>query len=433
MKKLMRNRIVGVAAVLATMLCLSSSAGAAGFGLYEASTRALGIGGAYTGLADTPAAIFFNPAGLADQKGLSIEGNLAFIMPNFSYDTTLPGSTQAVSIEGEQNVFFVPSIYASYRLHERFAVGFGTYVPFGLGVEWPKSFDINGKDVPWWGRSLVQQIELQTVFLNATVAVKLHDRVLLGGGFVVGLGAVHLKRAVTFSSNTADDVNVELSGDDVAFGGTAGLLIKVIPGLLNVGVSYRSAVKFSFEGNAAFTQNGSPNIPAGLRGTLRDGKVVAPITLPHTISFGVTAFPTERLMVGLNVDVVTWSSYESLTVNFVDNPQLSSSDRKDWRNTFQLRIGAEYKVLQDNLPVRLGFIYDQSPVPDDTVGPELPDTDRYWLAFGLGYRWKGIQADLAYQLLITAKDQTSDSATFVGKRSATAHIVSLGLGYKFDI
>ena len=120
-------------------------------------------------------------------------------------------------------------------------------------------------------------------------------------------------------------------------------------------------------------------------------------------------------------------------MNFVDNPQLSSSDRKDWRNTFQLRMGAEYKVLQDNLPVRLGFIYDQSPVPDDTAGPELPDTDRYWLAFGLGYRWKGIQADLAYQLLITAKDQTADTASLVGKRSATAHIVSLGLGYKFDI
>ena len=308
MKKLIRNRIVGVAAVLATMLCLSSNASAAGFGLYEASTRALGFAGAYTGLADTPSAIFFNPAGLVDQKGLSIEANLALVMPNFAYDTTLPGSTEAVTIEGKQNIFPIPSIYASYRIHDRIAVGLGTYVPFGLGVEWPNSFDINGKSVPWWGRNLIQQIELQTFFLNATVAVKLHDRVLLGGGFVVALGAVSLKRAVTLSNNTADDVDVELSGDDVAFGGTAGLLIKVIPGLLNVGVSYRSAVKFSFEGNAAFTQNGSPNIPAGLRTTLRDGKVVAPITLPHTISFGVTAFPTERLMVGLNVDVVTWSS-----------------------------------------------------------------------------------------------------------------------------
>ena len=89
--------------------------------------------------------------------------------------------------------------------------------------------------------------------------------------------------------------------------------------------------------------------------------------------------------------------------------------------------------LEDNLPVRLGFIYDQSPAPDDTVGPELPDTDRYWLTFGVGYQFFGIQADLAYQLLITSNDETGANAPIVGKRSASAHILSLGVGYKFDI
>lgn len=423
---------LGVLALLAALLAPARGQ-AAGFGLYEAGTRALGMGGAYTGLADTPSALFFNPAGLALQSGLSIEGNVALIMPNFAYDTSLPGTATPISVEGEQNIFTVPSIYVSYRLHERVAIGLGTYVPFGLGVEWAKSYDSNGTSVPWWGRNIVQEIELQTVFLNLSAAVKLHERVYIGAGFVVGLGAVQLQRAVTLSADRADDVDVEVAGDDIGFGATAGLLVKVIPGLLNIGVAYKSAVKFNFTGNAAFTQNGSPNIPAGLRSTLIDGKVEAPITLPHTISFGVTAFPMERLVVGLNVDIVTWSSYDKLRVDFVDNPQLSSSERKDWSNSFQLRIGTEYKVLEDNLPVRFGFIYDQSPVPDDTVSPELPDTDRYWVTLGVGYRFYGVQADLAYQFLITANDATADTAPIVGTRSATAHIVSLGLGYNFQL
>ncbi|MCK5796348.1 MAG: outer membrane protein transport protein [Deltaproteobacteria bacterium] len=430
--KTTRLRGIGALLVVAT-LALPARAGAAGFGIYETSTRALGLGGAYTGLADTPAAIFFNPAGLATQTGLSLEVNLALIMPNFTFDTTLPGTADPITLEGKANLFMIPSLYASYRVHDRVALGFGTYSPFGLGVEWPDTFNHNGAEVPWWGRSTIKKIEVQTLYLNFTAAVKLHDRIYLGGGFVVGFGSVYLKRAVMASADLKDDIDIELSGDDVSFGGTAGLLVKVIPGLLNVGVSYKSAMKFNFEGNAAFTQNGSPNIPQALRSTLIDGKVVAPITLPHTISFGVTAFPMERLILGINVDIVTWSSYEKLSVEFPDNPKLSSSDAKNWTNTFQLRIGAEYQVLEKNLPVRLGFVYDQSPIPDDTVGPELPGTDRYWIALGVGYKLFGIQADLAYQLLITGNDPTGKDVVIPGSRAATAHVVSLGLSYNFAI
>ncbi len=431
-----RRRSMGrlaTTALLAGLLLAPTLGHAAGFGLYEAGTRALGMGGAYTGLADTPSALFFNPAGLALQRGLSVEGNVTLVLPNFTYDTTVPGTNTPITVDGEQNIFTIPSVYLNYRLHERVAVGLGTYVPFGLGVEWAKSYDNKNTRIPWWGRHIVQEIELQTVSLNLSAAVKLHDRIYIGAGFVVGIGAVSLKRAVTLSAARADDIDVEVAGDDIGFGATAGLLVKVIPGLLNVGVAYKSAMTFTFSGNAAFTQNGSPDLPAGLRSTLIDGRVEAPITMPHTISFGITAFPMERLVVGLNVDIVTWSSYNELNVDFVDTPQLSSSERKDWSNTFQLRIGTEYQILDDNLPVRLGFIYDQSPVPDDTVSPELPDTDRYWVTLGVGYRLYGVQADLAYQFLITANDATSESAPIVGTRSATAHILALGLGYGFDL
>jgi long-chain fatty acid transport protein len=427
-------RYVALAAVL--LLAWANSARAAGFALYEAGTRALGFAGAYTGLANTPSTIFFNPAGLASIEGLQLEGNIALIVPSFSYDTTVPESNDALSIDAENKLFFVPSVYASFRAHDRVAVGLGVYAPFGLGVGWSNTFQNDGQTVPWWGRDIIKEIELQVVHLNASVAIKLHDRVRIGAGFVVGMGTVHLKRAVTFSNDPTDDIDVELSGSDIGFGGTAGILVNVIPKLLNIGISYRSAMSFTFEGDAAFTKDGTAaKIPAAYRQRLTDGKVEAPLTLPHTISFGLTAFPlkSERLIISLNLDIITWSQYKELAVDFVDNPELSSAERKDWNNSLQVRLGTEYLIMKENLPIRFGFIYDQTPVPDDTVGPELPDTDRYWFTFGLGYQVFGIRADLAYQFLVTAADDTDETAPIVGRRSAAAHIVSLGLGYKYDL
>ena len=51
-----------------------------------ASTRAAGMGEAFVGLADDPGALFYNPAGLANVKDLSVHYLHAFWMESISYD-----------------------------------------------------------------------------------------------------------------------------------------------------------------------------------------------------------------------------------------------------------------------------------------------------------------------------------------------------------
>lgn len=426
------------AAVLSAFLLCARSARASGFAIYEVGAAPTGMANAVTGQADRPDAIFFNPAGLTTQSGLSFEASASLIAPAFSYDTTVPGGG-AISISGDTQVFVVPSVYATYRIHDRVAAGIGVYTPFGLGIKWPNQFETDsGQKVAWWGRGLIQKIDLQSVYINPTVAFKIHDRIHVGAGFVIAQAAVSLRRAVTMSASPADDITVDLSGQDVGFGATAGVLVKVIPKLLNLGVTYRSGVAFTFSGQAAFSKTDASGnaipVPAGLRSRLVDGDVRAPITMPHTISFGLSAFPLDNLIVGFNLDVVTWSTYDQLRIDFVDNPDLNTSEPKNWRNTVTVRFGAQYKILGDNLPVRLGFIYDQSPAPDTTVGPELPDTDRYVVALGGGYTLPfGLSVDLAYQYLLTGSDATADTAPIVGSRSASAHIASLGLAYNLSL
>jgi long-chain fatty acid transport protein len=160
--------------------------------------------------------------------------------------------------------------------------------------------------------------------------------------------------------------------------------------------------------------------------------------MPHVFSFGLAAFPMEGLTVGIAVDVTTWSSYEELRVDFIDdegnvNEELSSGEPKSWENTFTIRLGAEYRLLDGRLPVRIGFFYDQSPVPDTTVAPELPDADRYAVSIGAGYKHGEFTADLAYLFLMTGDNETAETAPLVGTYRAHAHLLGLTLGYRLDI
>jgi long-chain fatty acid transport protein len=408
---------------------------AAAFGINEHGAKPMGIGGAYGAIADTPSAIFFNPAGLAMQEGLQLELGATLIAPYNSYRGIAPGTATEVEVPGVSNLFLLPTLYASYRLHEMVAVGIGMYAPYGLTTEWSEDeINVNGTNVGWFGRGTNIRTAIQTLFINPTVAVQVHPRILIGAGLAIVPGHVEVRRAVTNSAFVRDDVMVDLAGEDVGFGATAGVLVKVLPELLNVGLTYRGGVSFTMEGQAVFSKDGSANnIPAGLRTRLVDGAVEAAFNTPHVISFSLAAFPMEELTIGFSLDVITWSVLKELAIDFKDNPELSSALPLDWRNTVAVRIGAEYKVLPQ-LPVRAGFIFDQAPEPAHTLGATLPDGDRYILSLGVGYQLDmGLYADLAYMFVTTGDNKTSDNNKLVGVYQAGAHLVGLSIGYKLDM
>jgi long-chain fatty acid transport protein len=427
-------------AIIISVALSSATARGAGFGLNEHGADAMGMAGAVTALANRPSTIFFNPAGIGDLRGLQIDVGLTMVTPGAFYKGIAPGTSTEVSVDAVRSYFWLPNVHATYRIHKHIAAGFGMYVPYGLTMEWPDSVSVDGKSTGWWGRGVVRKISLETIYFNPTAAVMIHPRIFVGGGVTIAKAAVGLNRAVAFSSDPTQDVNIELSAGDVAVGGTAGVLVKVIPEMLNAGFTFRSGVKFSFDGNAVFTKNGKgSDVPAPLRSQLVDSPANAALNLPHVFSFGVAAFPSTKLTLGFVADVITWSSYDKLAVIFKDvndptkiNTSLSTSEPRNWVNTVCIRLGAEYRIL-DELPVRIGFIYDQGPPPPSTVGPELPDGDRYEFSIGGGYVYKSFKVDVAYQFLTTGTIVPSASAPLQGSYVSNAHLVGLTLGYALDI
>lgn len=56
-----------------------------------------------------------------------------------------------------------------------------------------------------------------------------------------------------------------------------------------------------------------------------------------------------------------------------------------WRDSWFFALGAEYRATEA-LTLRGGVAYDQTPVPDATRTPRIPDSDRYWLSIGASSR-----------------------------------------------
>ena len=135
-----------------------------------------------------------------------------------------------------------------------------------------------------------------------------------------------------------------------------------------------------------------------------------------------------RLTAEVNVDRTGWSSYDRLAINF-DNGAPGIDRSKDWEDVWAYRLGVQYG-LSDHLDVRLGYAYDESPVPDATLGPELPDADRNNYSAGIGYKDTWGSIDLAY-MFVDFDDRTVSNDIQTGTYKSEAHLFGSSVTVKF--
>lgn len=388
----------------------------AGFSIYEQGAAATALGGAWTAIADSPAALFYNPAGIAFQRGLGIELGDTLIVPLGSRSDPGTGSVT----DAEVQVFYPPTFYASYGFPSGWAVGLGVYAPYGLGMRWPDG---------WAGFEEVEAIDLQTFFLNPTVAWSPVEWFSLAAGFDVVRSTVSLQKGIQFF-----DERGTLQGGAGAWGlgGNAGALLRILDGRLSFGVSYRSAVRLEYSGDADFT------VPDSFASALEDQPLESTLLLPHTISIGVAGIPHEMVTLDLDVLVTTWSTFEEFGFRFPEDEgkpedeQLTQFERRDWEDTFSVRFGAEVRPPVEGLALRAGFVYDRTPSPSNTMSPSLPDCDRIDVSAGAGYRFDfGLSVDLAY-MYVHFLGRSSTGEAFPGSYEASAHIAGLSLGYRLE-
>ncbi|MDH3238581.1 MAG: outer membrane protein transport protein, partial [Deltaproteobacteria bacterium] len=397
-------RIGKVLAVLVVLLFSATSAMAGGFRLPEAGAKAMGMGFAFSAQANDPSAIYFNPAGIVQLEGTNVMVGVTYIKANggtFTGTTPLTGGASVSETQKDLD-FFVPNAFITRKASPNFAYGVGIFAPFGLGQEYEnRTTSIF--------RSQITKIDLMTLVVNPTVAWKVNDVLSVGAGIDFMYGKAKLEKAgVVFLGPPVNNLNIfqlDLDGDGTAWGYNFGAQLNATKNV-KVGLSYRSPFRLKIkDGDVDLSDIDStvpwvvpPGVPASavFGGTTYSTKGSVTVNMPATATLGV-AYTRDRLTLEVDADWTFWSTYKSLDIDIKNNTGLlpDSFNEKNWDDVVAIFVGGEYRVT-DPLALRLGFRWDPTPVPAETMGPELPDADKLYYCAGVGYKVNNWTFDLAY-------------------------------------
>lgn len=388
------RKIVTAGACAALALVLSGPARAAGFALKEQSATALGnaFAGA-TAAAEDPSFMFFNPAALGYQEGGQVQFVVSRIVPRSKLESASATTVTATAVGGRSSKGdiaedeTVPALYATYALDDVWRFGLALTVPYGLETHYPDG---------WVGRYHAIDSELKTVNIGPTVAVRPLPWLSLGFGAQIQYIDARLTNAVDFGTigavagipgavPTTQDGRSRLEGDDWAYGFTLGAILEPRRGT-RLGVGYRSKIDHNLKGEVDFTLDNA-GIGAALSaatGRFVDSDASARLTTPQSISFGIFQQVNQEWAVMADAVYTDWNEFDELRVKF-DNPaEADNVTEEKWKGSWFYAVGATYRPRED-LALRFGMAYDQTPIRTRYRTPRIPGNDRFWLTAGLSW------------------------------------------------
>jgi long-chain fatty acid transport protein len=404
---------------MAVFLFAAGMALGAGFKLPEQGAKAMGMSMAWTAQADDPSAIYYNPAGITQVEGIHILLGGTLIDARGSTFKGLvkapptlglpPGTVFPTNESGRNQEFFAPVAYYTVQATEKLFLGIGINAPFGLSRTYSSDFTVPPTQKGNVGLD-VQHVSLQTVVVNPTVAYKFNEYISIGAGVDFMYGEAELDRTL------GPGLEFHLDGDGDAWSWNAGVL--VTPGYnLKFGVSYRNGYNLEIDGDAkAF------GLSTGGKTKVKMGDILV----------AAVAYQTEKLTIEFDYDYTFWSAFENLDIRLDSslgpipafNPQA-----KNWGDVAAYRLGLRYD-FSSSCYGSAGIFYDETPIPENTLGSELPDSDRRGFSLGAGFRVKNIGVDLSY-IYFDYRDRRVNNAKYDGTWENLARLYALNLSYAF--
>jgi long-chain fatty acid transport protein len=406
------------AALAAALAGLSAPASAAFFQIAENS--ASGIGNAFAGgaaVAEDASTVWYNPAGMTRLASPQFVASGHYIVPSFKASVNSASTALNFPIGGggggdAGEAAFVPNLYATYPVSQRFTLGAGVNAPFGLATDY---------DDTWAGRYYALHSDIKTVNLNLAGAFKIHDTLSVGLGVNRQHLDAELTQAVDFATictaaflpplgianncgvsggfiqpGTPNDGMAKVTANGDAWGYNAGVLAQL--GGTRVGLAYRTKMKFKLDGTFDITApaNVPPTVLTNPNFRLVDSGASTDVTLPATTSVSVYQNVGSAWAVMADVTRTYWSVLPELRIKF-DSGQADQVVTLNLKDVNRYSLGVTYKP-NESWVLRTGVALDHSPVTsaaDRT--PRLPDSDRKWIALGAGWRASAsLNFDFAY-------------------------------------
>ncbi len=419
-------------AIFVCCVLISKNSFAAGSGAFRAETPdagAYGKGSAFVGEANTPAAIYYNPAGLNQMKTAGISVGTTFIAPQFNY------SSSSDDVQMRRNTFWIPHLYATVPITNKFAVGVGETSYFGLGTQW-------ADDSPLRYIATESVIENKDYMFAASYQASNHWSFAVSADLDDSKAEKNRKLLQTGGT----DGDLKLKGADAAWGYRLAAMFK-LNDQNQFGLMYRSRIFHKYEGNAYLDNlNNNGNFYQTIFGdTSYKTKISEKFALPQSIVLGYSFKTKNKWTFNFDVEWMDWSSIKREAINFLDETDptrlavlnTGNPTSRNWESVWSEAVGAEYAV-NDRFRLRTGYVHHSNPIPEETFDPSLPDANSHGLSAGWGYDvTKHLTVDLGYSFIVYERRNIDNTvgnifgANVDGKYTAYLNVALMTLSYKF--
>lgn len=410
-----RLSISASVAVLLSQLC----AFGAGYQIIEQGAANMGtaMAGSTANANNDASAAFWNPSAAAfmpiSAGETRIDFSAAAVIPKLCFvDSGSTGPFIGGNPDGNCAVNeIVPNFYAVHKFTDDLAATLSVTAPYGLESDY---------QCGWTGQIQALRSYLFTTDINPSVSYKVTDWLAINGG-------VSAQFAYCTLSQYAGVGIFDLTGQSWSVGGNAGFTVEYDDNNGRFGFQWRSAVKHTLSGNAHMNDN----VVAA---------ITADMTMPDTFTAGVYQRlhgDFDQFAVMAEYAYTRWSVFDQLAVSGISSAPI----QENWKDTSRIALGFHYYPKQiENLTLRLGSSFDESPVPSAQFRTaRIPCSDRVWLSTGIGYKYDRFSFDLAYTyIFVVGNSDINRTETFAGTQNtlsgsyyAHINVIAAQIGYEF--
>ncbi len=433
-------RLFGVLLVSLALLFPASRAHAEGFAIMENSARGMGLAGGLIARGGDPSSLAYNPAAMTLLEGTQMQANLAVSQFYWGVDTRDAAGNDTGNYHSAHQTWPIPSFYVTHQINDKVWFGLASYTRFGLGVKYPNE---------WPGGYNLQSVQLITNSLNPSVAYKFNDHLSLAVGVEMMTASMQMRKNLNQNATLAgasrmfglgDPGDLNLNGHGVSFGGNVALHMR-FNDQWSMGLTYRAPMSLKVSGKTRY-DNQLGKTPLGALSPqiqmLQNSRLRGTLHLPDSIGFGVAYKPVENLSFEADAVYTLWSRFRDFNIYMKDPVNEWQNTDRHWRNSWTLGISAEYKPV-DWMALRLGFMYETSPMNLGNADYMVPSNGRNYYTAGVGFFYKNWTFDLAYMYIHNhvldytdaALGNPADGVVAGHTTHPHAHNFGIGIGYKF--
>lgn len=399
--------------------------------------RAMGMGGAFIGVADDATAASWNPAGLVQLEKPEISIVHSYFARSQEYVSDIHPETETLNRMDTSGINYASAAYPFVFLKHNMivSINYQRLYEMNKSVDFKFNFD---DDIIKFNDDVKFKQSGYLYTLSPALAVQVTRKLYLGATLNIwdditgdngwendyrSSGSGTLFGSTPFSSTMNIHNRFSFSGVNAHLG----FLWKVY-GPLTIGGVFKTPFDASLKKETEISQvQEFPSVPSTQESSAQSSENEK-MKMPASYGIGFAYRHSDNLTLGLDFYRTEWSQFlirdsEGNETNPYDGQPISNGRLKD---TLQVRLGGEYIFIRekDVIPVRAGIFYDPEP-EKGSVG------EFYGFSLGAGYARSRFAFDMAYSYRF-GKDIPNDLGGVEGiNMDVNQHTLMTSLIYHF--